>query len=134
MPESPANLHTFNELRPNELTDAAELIRDGSLRAHVVRLLAAANDRRHDNDRVAIAKASWAIERPEMSVQACFGAASADVGVACIHAQNLTEILTLSLMPTTNDATGKRIASAIRNSTLAVVGTIMRDREIVRCC
>lgn len=122
MPEAPPNTHTFNELKSNELTDAVDLIASGSIRAHIVSLLAAADDDRVADARVAIAMASWATKRPQQSLHACVIAVAAEVGAACIHAQNINEIITSCLMPSQNDDKAKRVASAIRNSTLALVG------------
>jgi hypothetical protein len=122
LPDSPPNLHTFNELKPNELRSAAELIADGSIREHIVRKLAVDDRRRQHDARVATAKAAWAVHRPELSVHACFVGVVAEIGAAAIHADNLNEIMLTCAMPTRNDDDAKRLASALANSTEALAG------------
>jgi len=129
LPDSPANLHTFNELKPNELRGAVELIADGSIRAHVVRKLADADRGRDHDARIATAKAAWAIQRPELAVHACFVGVVAEIGAASIHADNLNEIMLTCRMPTQDDEAARRLASALANSTEALAGMNQNERE-----
>ena len=129
LPDSPANLHTFNELKPNELRGAVERIADGSIRAHVVRKLADADRGRDHDARIATAKAAWAIQRPELAVHACFVGVVAEIGAASIHADNLNEIMLTCRMPTQDDEAARRLASALANSTEALAGMNQNERE-----
>jgi hypothetical protein len=129
LPDSPPNLHTFNELKPNELRSAAELIGDGSIREHVVRKLAVADRTLAQDARVATAKAAWAVQRPELSVHACFLGLVAEIDAAAIHADNLNEIMLSCGMPAHDDNDAKRLASALANSTEALAGINQNERE-----
>ena len=108
---------------------AAELIADGSIRAHVVRKLADADRGRDHDARIAMATAAWVIQRPELAVHACFVGVVAEIGAASIHADNLNEIMLTCRMPTHDDEAARRLASALANSTEALAGMNQNERE-----
>ena len=113
---------TFGELLPNEWTPAGPLLAAGSLRAYATSLICEVDNTRQQDQRRAVVLASWAVVRPELSLHDAIVQAAAEVAALCIHADSLSDILHTQRMPVQDDDNAKKLATAIRSSSLAIQG------------